>query len=96
MRITSMLSPQTGNPVANQFIINNRGSETFQSYNTIIAKETNKTLYIDSMALEYSQTTLKYLKEFLRTSLSKKKLTEALKTGKYFNNRKVIVKNLNK
>lgn len=95
MRITSMLSPQTGNPVANQFIINNKGTETFQSYNTIIAKETNKTLYIDKQALDYSKTTLKYLKEFLRTSASKKQLVEELKTGNIFNSKKVIIKNLN-
>lgn len=95
MRITSMLSPQTGNPVANQFIISNKGTEIFQSYDTFIAKETNKTLYIDNQALEYSQTTLKYLKSFLRTDLSKKELAKTLKTGNTFNGKKVTIKNLN-
>ena len=94
--ITSMLSPRTGKPVANQFIINNGKSLTFQSYETIIAKQTSKVLTIDKNALHYSQTTLKYLKEFLNTSLSKKNLSLALSKGQTFNGRKVVIKDLNK
>lgn len=93
---TSMLSPRTGNPVANQFIINNGKSLTFQSYETVIAKQTNKVLTIDKNALHYSQTTLKYLKEFLNTGATKQELSKRLVNGETFNGRKVVIKDLNK
>lgn len=76
--VYNMTSPN-GTTVANQFVINikNEGitTEVFQSYNTVIAQRENGLLTLDSNALEYSNTTLKYLKIFLnKTSYSKKAL----------------------
>jgi hypothetical protein len=65
-----------GNTIANQFIIEcvakNEESLTFQSYKTkiaVIEKGGNK-LTLDENALDYSKTTLKYLKIFLSDNLS--------------------------
>lgn len=74
----SNLTSLNGNLVANQFDINyvDNGNyiSVFQSYTTIIAKKENGVLTLDSNALEYSNTTLKYLKQWLNTSMSKKEL----------------------
>lgn len=91
-----MKSLKSYEKVANQFVITTSSSVTFQSYQKIIAKTTAKNLYIDTMALEYSQTTLKYLKQFLNTCYTKKQLQAKFKTGNFLNGKKIIIKNLNK
>lgn len=52
----------SGNPVANQFIISdNRGNTYFQSYNTVIAKrDRNGHVTLDKNNWQYSNTTIKY------------------------------------
>lgn len=66
MRVYNMLSPRTNNPVANQFIIvDDEGSEFFQSYRSIIAKRSEGRVYLDEYYWNYSRTTSKYRTEFL-------------------------------
>lgn len=70
------ITSDNGNIIANQFIIkftddNGNNVEVFQSYKTVIAQKVNGILTLDTSALEYSRTTLKYLKIFLNTSKSK-------------------------
>ena len=66
VKVRNMVSPRTGRPVANQFIIEVNGVVYFQSYETIIAKKEKGEITIDENYWDYSKTTLKYLKEFLR------------------------------
>ena len=74
VKVYSMKSPRTGNPVANQFRIEEltktKSITTFQSYNTIICKiihtkENGYKIVLDDYALDYSRTTSKYLYSFL-------------------------------
>ena len=64
----------------NQFVINGAYGEAFQSYSSLIAYRKNNFIYL-SDKWDYSKTTLKYLKIFLNTSISKKEIKEALKRG---------------
>ena len=72
-----------GNQVPNQFIIDNGNKTIFQSYKTIVAVKENGKVTLDSNALEYSNTTLKYLKQFLGTNESKKSLYAKIESGFY-------------
>ena len=72
-----------GNQVPNQFIIDNGNKTIFQSYKTIVAVKENGKVTLDSNALEYSNTTLKYLKQFLNTEESKKSLYAKIESGFY-------------
>ena len=65
---------------ANQFVINGTYGEVFQSYSSLIAYRKNNFIYL-SDKWDYNKTTLKYLKIFLNTSMSKKEIKEALKSG---------------
>ena len=66
MRVTNMLSPRTGSPVANQFIIQADDGVYFQSYKSIIAKkDIDGKVFLDSTYWDYSRTTSKYRNEFL-------------------------------
>ena len=70
IKVSPMLSPRTGAPVANQYIIETDEATYFQSYNTIIAcrivgSDEVKT-YLDKQDWDYSRTTSKYRNEFLR------------------------------
>ena len=59
----------------NQVITISKGEKYFFSYGTLIAKyDVNNTLYVDSYYWNYSRTTLKYFKQFLNTTKSKKEL----------------------
>ena len=83
IRVHNLNSPRTGNPVANQYEIITEDDYIFQSYNSIIAKrnkETNK-ITLDNYYWDYSVTTLKYLKEFLNTNMSKKEIQDAIEKG---------------
>ena len=72
-----------GNKVSNQFIIDSGNKTIFQSYQTIVAIKENDKVTLDSNALEYSNTTLKYLKQFLNTNESKKSLYAKIESGFY-------------
>jgi hypothetical protein len=75
--VRNMLS-NTGRPIANQFIIYANDATYFQSYNTIIAKTTDRhfsgwaparlTTLQTGYWNNYSATTNKYLNQFLGTS----------------------------
>ena len=94
IQVSQMSSPRTGNPVANQFIIRSEGSfindvgqikkshiETFQSYNSIIARKIHKgwqmDIELDEYYHNYSRTTSKYLTQFL--NMNTKERTKAIK-----------------
>lgn len=65
MLVKNMIG-RSGNPVANQFIIDCDTDRYFQSYQTIIAKiDINGNIYLDSGAWNYSRTTGKYRNQFL-------------------------------
>ena len=87
-KVKNMLS-NSGNKIANQFVINTRNKEIFQSYNTIIAiidYKNNKT-YLDRSSWNYSNTTSKYRNIFLN-----EKTKDTLKKIK---NKEYILKDLN-
>lgn len=91
MRVTNMTSPRSGNPVANQYTITDGGIETFQSYETTIAKVDTTVrptvVTLDKDSWDYSVTTLKYLKEFLKDNgyygLSKKDIQDKIDSGEF-------------
>jgi len=64
MKVENMTSAR-GNTIANQFIINDKGEEYFQSYESIIAKKSQGKIYLDEYFWDYSVTTGKYRNEFL-------------------------------
>lgn len=64
--VTNLESPRSGNPVANQFVITTEDGETFQSYQTPIAKKSGY-LYTISSDWNYSRTTSKYFYQWLRS-----------------------------
>ena len=67
IKVKNMISTRSGRDVPNQFIITNNGVETFQSYETTIAiRQVNGVVVLDDRAFDYSRTTSKYLREFLR------------------------------
>ena len=82
MKVSNMFS-SNGNQVPNQFIIDSGNKTVFQSYKTIVAIKENGKVILDSNALEYSNTTLKYLKQFLNTNESKKSLYAKIESGFY-------------
>lgn len=63
-RITNMQSPQ-GNPVPNQFIINDGNREIFKSYESVIAVIEKGKVTLDESKWNYSNTTGKYRNIFL-------------------------------
>ena len=69
MKVKNLIS-NSGNPVANQFIIEHQNHIYFQSYESIIAKKSNvgTSLYyvqLDKKFWNYSKTTSKYRNQFL-------------------------------
>ena len=66
MRVANMISPRSGRPVANQFIITDCGRTLFQSYESPIVEinfdNLTITVYPD---YDYSATTAKYRNEFM-------------------------------
>ena len=80
MKVKNMTSNK-GNKIANQFIITDKNNRYFQSYDSIIVKETEKKTYLDSFYWDYSVTTSKYRNIFLN---EKKSETEKkIKNGIY-------------
>ena len=84
------ITNSNGNKVANQFIIDNKNKEIFQSYNSIIAVRNKKTdkITLDSYYWDYSVTTGKYRNQFLGEGIAETR--KKIKEGVY------NLKNLNK
>ena len=86
IRVNNLESPRSGNPVANQYEIETDKYYIFQSYGSVIAKKERGFLgkvILDPYYWNYSRTTLKYLKQFLRVNLSSKEIEEKIKNGTY-------------
>lgn len=81
MNITQLINSR-GNAVKNQFVITTDKGQYFQSYDTLIAfKPFNGDTPVLTDSWDYSSTTLKYFKQFLGTSASKKDLEKQIKAG---------------
>lgn len=83
VQVENFLSPRTGNPVANQFKVITPQGCFFQSYSTVIGLKDNKGNVYVTNDWDCSNTTLKYFKEWLRTSCSKKEIQEKIDNGEY-------------
>lgn len=59
------MTSNSGNKIANQFIIRTAKSTLFQSYDSVIVKMTSKNIYLDRHYWDYSPTTSKYRNIFL-------------------------------
>jgi hypothetical protein len=82
IRVENMNSPQSGHPVANQYVIGTEVGEYFQSYRSIIAFKANDgSITLDENYWDYSRTTGKYRNQFLgeMTADTRKKI----KSGEY-------------
>lgn len=79
VRVENMRS-SNGNDVPNQFIIRHGKSTYFQSYRTIIVKQTNGKTVLDP-AYDCSATTMKYLNYFLGHNI--KETRERIASGQY-------------
>lgn len=69
MHVSNLTSPRSGNPVANQYELNDvNGVNYFQSYQTVIASkgENHAGHYKVSSDWRYSRTTSKYFAQWLR------------------------------
>ena len=79
MKVYNMESSQ-GNKVPNQFIIEHKGKEYFQSYNSLIAVKENGKITLDEYYWNYSRTTSKYRNEFLNelTDDTRKKIKDGI------------------
>lgn len=83
------MTGRTGRAVANQFTIDTRKGQYFQSYDSIIAfkpnigigEEQHKKTRIDVNTWDYSRTTMRYLCQFLETDA--KTLRKDIAGGKY-------------
>jgi muramidase (phage lysozyme) len=90
---TQNMTSNNGNKVANQFVItDDNNNETFQSYDSIIAKteivdpSTNPRhlsvlVYLDSTYWNYSKTTAKYRNQFLNETT--KETQAKIDSGEY-------------
>ena len=66
MHVVNMVSPRTGRPVANQFILTEYGFTLFQSYNSpIVEIDRTNNVIIVYRDYDYSNTTRKYRNEFM-------------------------------
>ena len=59
------LTSNKGTKIPNQFIISTPTSKIFQSYDSVIVKQTRKNTYLDYYYWNYSETTSKYRNIFL-------------------------------
>lgn len=76
------LRSTNGNTVPNQFVISTNEREVFQSYDTQVAMIKDGVVFLTD-SWDYSNTTLKYLKQFLHTTASKKEIQRRIDTGEY-------------
>ena len=73
------ITGRSGQPVKNQFIIEDGKSTIFQSYDSIIAKKSGGRTYLDKDRWDYSTTTGKYRNQFL--GMNKKQIEQAIEDG---------------
>lgn len=67
MKVANLYS-SSNNKVANQFTINDKGVDYFQSYDTLIAKILDNLLVVG--AYNYSNTTAKYFRRWLQDEMA--------------------------
>ena len=79
-KVKNMTSPN-GNEVPNQFIIETNEGIFFQSYNSVICKESNGKIELDEKYWDYSKTTGKYRNQFLGED--KKETQRKIDSGEY-------------
>ena len=75
------MTSDSGNAIANQFIINVNGFLYFQSYDSIIAQKWGDEIILDYNYWDYSRTTSKYLFKFLKED--RKTVRLKVRTGEY-------------
>lgn len=80
---TSKLTNARGNTVANHTVIHTDKGDFLQSYSSIVAQIKRGEVTLDEYYWDYSATTLKYLKRFLGTTVSKKVMQQRIKDGEY-------------
>ena len=80
MKVQNMTSAR-GNTIANQFIINDKGEEYFQSYRSMIAKKSQGKIYLDEYYWDYSVTTGKYRNIFLGEGIAETR--KKIASGEY-------------
>ena len=78
MKVRNMTG-RSGQPVKNQFILEDGKSTIFQSYNSIIAMKSGGRTYLDKYRWDYSTTTGKYRNQFL--GMNKKQIEQAIEDG---------------
>ena len=79
MRVTNMTS-NSGNAIANQFIIDDNNESYFQSYKSMIAKiDKFGKVFLDSYYWNYSRTTSKYRNMFL--NMTTKEIEKGIKSN---------------
>jgi hypothetical protein len=71
------------NMAMNQFIIYLDNCTAFQSYDILIAVAKDGIIYVCDK-WDYSKTTLKYFKKFIRRDWSKAELTKVISSSEYF------------
>ena len=81
MKVKNVISESSGNAVANQFIIKSKDTEVFQSYDTVIVKQTRRKTYLDRDKWDYSATTGKYRNQFLGEGIAETR--KKIKSGEY-------------
>lgn len=84
MAMVENFTSSNGNKVANQFKLFLASGVAFQSYSSMIACKvygSNKVYLSESW--DYSNTTMKYLKDFLGTTASAKVIRDRIKVGVY-------------
>lgn len=67
MLLTNLIN-ERGNAVRNQFVVYDNGKITFQSYSTTICTIENGKVSVNRTMWQYSNTTSKYLYQFLRAN----------------------------
>lgn len=89
MKVQNMISPRSGRPVANQFLVyTNNNTVYFQSYDSVIAvKQGNGKVVLDEHYWDYSRTTGVYRNQFLGENIARTR--EKIDSGEY------ILTNLN-
>ncbi len=83
IKVKQMISDRSYNPVANQFIIEDKNARYFQSYDSVIVKVNYKTgkTYLDRNTWDYSTTTGKYRNQFLGEGIAQTRAK--IKAGEY-------------
>jgi len=81
------MTSNSGNKIANQFIIYTDNGSIFQSYNSTIVKIDSGKIYLDESKWNYSTTTGKYRNIFLNENINATR--KKIKSGEY------ILTNLN-